>query len=162
MSVPAPTGLAIGQGINQPYANPSNITGSCQTSECTFGLYQTLGTCSRVDDVTSDVVGFCPRGNPGFSPGCNYTVTALQKNPPWLLGGLTTGGKFGLFHDPKNPLWIGASDPFDHHAFLYSNTLNEFYVVYVSDTSVFYSDSNANFPDSVTAFRGGLYLCVYQ
>ena len=161
-------GLAINQAIIGMAADPSDVKASCLTSNCTFGSYPTMGVCSRVDDVTPDIVRKCPRGNlDGWSPGCIYTVKELKAHPPWLLSNLTTdlGGD-----SPANSLWIGASNIIrndnppeeNDYTFPNPNTLIEFYTIYISDTKVFSTDSDANFSDSVVALKGGLDLCVDQ
>ncbi|KAL8716979.1 MAG: hypothetical protein Q9225_005740 [Loekoesia sp. 1 TL-2023] len=160
--------------IDQPFfnisADPSDVKASCQTSNCTFGFYSTMGICSRVDDATPDIVRSCSRGNlDGTSQGCNYTVGELRTHPPWRLGKLTTGNRGGPQENtPPFSLWIGASDTAKHtqlkedsYIFPNLNTLTEFYAIYVSDTTVF-SNSDANFSDSIVALKGGLDLCVHQ
>ena len=153
--------LAINQAIIQMLADPSDVKASCLTSNCTFGSYSTMGICSRVDDVTPDVVRECSRGNfDGEFPGCSYTVRELQAHPPWRLSNLTTGGSRGA---AENTLWIGASDIVkDDYTFPNPNTLIEFYAIYVSNATVFLPGSDANFSDSVVALKGGLDLCVDQ
>ena len=155
---------AINQGIFQIPVDPSDIRAECRTNNCTFEQYSTLGICSRVDDVTTDVRRNCPSGNDGRSQGCNYTVKDLQAHPPWRPGDLTTGGP----RTPQYSLWIGSSDivssMYDGYMYIFPNpnTLTEFYTLYISDTKVFSDDSDADFSDSVVALKGGLDLCIYQ
>ena len=160
-------GSAIEQGIIKIPADPSDVKASCLTSNCTFGSYSTMGICSRVDDVTPDVVEYCSPGSEfsGESPACSYTVRELQVHPPWRLSDLTAGRRgAGGENIPPETLWVGASDSY---SFLNPNTLTEFYVIYVPDTTIFNTavsspDSAAKFPGSVVALKGGLDLCINQ
>lgn len=149
-------GTAIVSAIFGTPASPSDVIVDCQTGNCTFQAYSTMGICSRVDNVTPTIVRKCPRRNDGTSRGCNYTVQELQDHPPWRLETLTT-----LFKErPIHSLWIGASDIGNDYRYPNLNTLVEFYAIYVSDTDAFSSDFDGNFSDSVVALKGSLDLCV--
>ncbi|KAL9105116.1 MAG: hypothetical protein Q9163_000034 [Psora crenata] len=148
-------GTAIDLAIIGTPADPSDVKADCHTGNCTFGLYSTMGICSRVDDVTPNVVK---------SVRVETTAVLRVAHPPWRENNLTTGGVAG---NPPYTLWIGASDmkrpQFEQqYTFPNPNTLTEFYVVYVSDTKVFTPDSDADFSNTVVALKGGLDLCVYQ
>lgn len=74
---------AIDLAITGTHADPSVVQATCQKGNCTFGLYWTLGVCSRVDVVPhDDIVQTCPRDEYGDSVGCNYIVRELQDHPP--------------------------------------------------------------------------------
>lgn len=165
-------GLAIDQSLVDGTADPSDVKASCQTSNCTFEPYSTLRVCSRVDDVTPDLVRQCPKNDlDGFNAGCSYDVKELLAHPPYRVGNLSTESIHG---SPIYTLWLGASDivndQSDQRSYTYPNpnTLVEFYAIYVLNTSVFPESpsfdrsSTANFSDMVVALKGGLDLCVAQ
>ena len=175
-SIPRLVGAAIYTAIVGTTADPSDVRATCQTSTCTFESYSTLGVCSRVDDVTPDVVQKCRPSRQNPSLGCAYIVKELQDHPPWRIGNLTTGGG-GNGKGPlmfPNTLWVGSSDivptPIGgdtqsgyQYTFPDPNTLSEFYTVYVQNTTDY--DTTGAGPDlvgSVVALKAGLDLCVYQ
>ena len=175
-SIPRLVGTAIYTAIVGTTADPSDVRATCQTSKCTFGSYSTLGVCSRVDEVTPDVVQTCRPSQKDPTLGCAYIVKELQDHPPWRIGNLTTGdrgdGKRPLMS--PNTLWVGSSDIVPtpiagntqsgyHYTFPDPNTLSEFYTVYVQNTTDY--DPTGARPDllsSVVALKAGLDLCVYQ
>ena len=170
-SIPRLVGAAIYTAIVGTTADPSDVRATCQTSNCTFGSYSTLGVCSRGDDVTPDVVQRCRPSRKDPTLGCAYIVKELQDHPPWRIGNLTTGAGS---HGSPYTLWVGSSDivPPDmgedsqsgyQYTFPDPNTLSEFYIIYVQDTTDY--DITGAGPDllsSVVALKAGLDLCVYQ
>ncbi|KAL8710173.1 MAG: hypothetical protein Q9220_005256 [cf. Caloplaca sp. 1 TL-2023] len=156
-SVDRSMGTAIVSVLSGTPVSPSDITGDCQTGNCTFQAYSTMGICSKVEDVSSTIVKRCPRNtDDGFLPGCTYTVQELRDHTPWRQENLTT-----LFKGSQayHSLWLGASDTREYDL-PDPNTLVEFYAVYLTDTTVFDSDSEADFSDAVSALKGSLNLCV--
>ena len=142
--------LAIDQAFLGIPASPSNVTASCQTNNCTFESYLSMGVCSRVEDVTSTIVkNYSRHRHNSESSGCDYTVEELKANPPWRLGNLTTEA-------PIYTLWIGSSD----NDFPESNTLTELYTIYFSNTTGFKDHNDVDRLNSVVALIGGWDLCV--
>ncbi|KAL9629941.1 MAG: hypothetical protein Q9164_006653 [Protoblastenia rupestris] len=175
-SIPRLVGTAIYTAIVGTTADPSDVRATCQTSDCTFGSYSTLGVCSRVNDVTPDVVQRCRPSRKDPTLGCAYIVKELQDHPPWRISNLTTGGG-GNGKGPlmfPNTLWVGSSDIVRtqirgatqsgyQYTFPDPNTLSEFYTVYVQDTTDYdISGAGPGLSSSVVALKAGLDLCVYQ
>ena len=165
---------AIQLAITGTPADPSTVYASCEKGTCTFDLYWTLGVCSRLDIVPHDDISqTCPRDKFGHSVGCSYTVKELLDHPPWLTGNLTTGkDDVGNYPGhPPNTLWIGSSDivlnPPSTYDYIYQfpnpETLTEFYVVYVANTTDYTEQrSSPELFSSIAAYKVGLEICAYQ
>lgn len=59
---------AIYTGLLNPDITLSDVTPQCQTGNCTWPLYDTLGICASVENITDTVTINCP--DEGF--GCRY------------------------------------------------------------------------------------------
>ena len=154
---------SIVQALTQLPADPSEVRGECQTGNCTYGIYTTMGVCSNVEDKTSTIVRRCFKAGEEHQTQthCTYSVEALQAHPTINNDNITTRGG-----DSTN-LWIGAShvdpDPHNPYSFPGPNTLAEFYVIYYPDPSVKHnSDAGFDATAALVALKGTLSLCVYQ
>ncbi len=162
-SVSATMSLAVAEGLLPKDRSPSDIAGNCPTGNCTWELYQTMGVCSNVIDVSSSITHKCQKNKTPFhQPGCNYSVPAIDKNS-------TVTGK--VFETYQDILWVGASNPSPPMSlgsstppFTYPeiNTLVQFYVIYVSDRNKWQSfDHTEPHKDELVALQATLSLCLY-
>ena len=151
ISIPTSMRLAITQGLQTTNITPSNFSAACQTGNCTFGLYTTMGVCPTVDDMTPTLIEDCPYGRKDTRSGCSYTVPDLNSHQTFQQDNFT---KFDL-------LYVGSSEVFaGGYQFPNPNTLVEFYVIYLSDPSVLDLDSTANYTAALVALRATLDLCI--
>lgn len=148
--------LEITHGLQATDASPSDVNGICQTGNCTYNAYTSLGVCSSVEDVTPRLVKSCPPQEDGTRSGCNYTVLDLRDHP-------TLQGADFSFSGIGDALWVGSS-LVSHDGYRYpkNHTLIEFYVVYTSDPSLLGSDPKANYTAGLVALKGTLDLCLYS
>ena len=145
--------LAIQSAIIGTLASPSDVTAHCQTGNCTFPAYSSMGICSKVKDVTPTNRTICRLENDGIGgtlTNCGYTVQELQKHPNKILYPVSNGKKL------RYTLWIGVSND----EYPNPNTLVEFYAIYLSNTSTPSSDIQDGTSDTVVALKGSLNLCV--
>lgn len=145
---------AINSGILQTPADPSEVTGDCPTGNCTFS-YQTMGVCSRLDDVSPTIITDCHHENIGAATQCFYSVADLRDRPPWREDNMTTVGL-------EMTLWVAASKA-DESGIVDPNpsSLGVFYTLYLPDTKVYpYSGSRPNFTGHMVALKGSFNLCV--
>ncbi|KAF2647027.1 hypothetical protein K491DRAFT_763891 [Lophiostoma macrostomum CBS 122681] len=117
--------LNIGLASNDN--DPSQVLGSCSSSNCTWGIYKSLSLCASVEDVTSTIVQNCTTGDISypvfvgdrlvFNQSCNVSTHALSgisKDDPNALAGkaygiMTPWENFGLFE----LYWPLEDDPID-------------------------------------------------
>lgn len=143
---------AINSAIIQTPADPSDVPGNCSSGNCTFPIYQTMGVCSTLDDITPTIVRNCHHENTGASTRCFYSVKDLQTHPPWREDNFTAEGI-------EMTLWVGASFiRIDENNYPDPNSLGEFYTIYLPNTTAY--DSEANFTKALVALKGSLNLCV--
>lgn len=143
---------AINSAIIKTPADPSDVTGNCSSGNCTFPIYETMGVCSRLDDITPTIVRNCHHENIGASTQCFYSVSDLQTHPPWREDNFTTAGI-------QMTLWVGASSvTIDEDNYSDPNSLGVFYTIYLPDTTAY--GSQGNFTKALVALKGSLDLCV--
>ncbi len=139
---------AINSAIIQIPADPSEVAGNCSSGNCTFPIYETVGVCSKLNDITPMIVNNCHHENTSTTLRCFYSVTELRVNPPWRRDNFSTDA-------PPMTLWVGASDSTDD---LDHISLVQFYTIYLPDRKTY--DSRANITEELVALKGELDLCV--
>ena len=145
--------VAINAAVQQILADPSEVQATCQTGNCTFALYETMGICAQVDDVTATIVRNCHHESSGPSRTCFYSVADLQDQPPWREDNMTVA-------NPQMSLWVGASDVHPPN-YPNPNALGTFYTIYLPDTKAFDTiDQLDDFTPALVALKGSLNLCT--
>ena len=149
---------AINSAIQQIPASFSDVQATCQTGACTFSDYQTMGVCSKVEDVTSTIVRNCHRRFKGDeTPNCFYSVKDLQEDPPYREDNMT------IFNIPMS-LWVGAGDTGvgDNTAYPDPVSLGTFYTIYFHDKGDIDSmvSESSDYTPVLTALKGSLNLCT--
>ena len=145
---------AINNAVVQTPASLSDVAGICSTGNCTFPTYSTLGVCSQVEDVSSTIVRNCHHEPTGPSTKCFYSVNDLVKSPPWRKDNLT-------IEVPGNTLWVGASDVMAGDSYPDPNSLGEFYVIYLPNTTnLDQFDVEKDHTRELVALKGSLNLCI--
>ena len=139
---------AINSAITQTPADPSEVAGNCSSGNCTFSTYETMGVCSKLDDITPMIVSNCHHEDTGATLRCFYTVTELQVSPPWRGDNFSTD-------NPQMTLWVGATESTDSQDY---NSLGQFYTIYLPDTKAY--GSQTNITGELVALKGELDLCV--
>ena len=96
-------------GLLRDEVNPSDVPGVCNTGNCTWGDYQSMGVYSTITDVSSTIIiSECRKQKTRFlQPGCDYSVPAIDKDPTARKTPLQT-------HKYGQTLWIGASNPLNY------------------------------------------------
>ncbi len=145
---------AINSAITEAPVDPSDVKGDCSSGTCTFPIYETMGICSRVDNVTSTIKKECHHQNTGRETACSYSVADLQKSPTWRQDNLTEAG--------SECLWVGASDMSKQGAHYPDlNSLGIFYTIYTPNSQAFtWLGPQDNFTDYLVALKGTLDLCL--
>lgn len=67
--------ISILSAMNNVSADLSDVQAECQTANCTYEPYTSIGVCSTVEDVTSNIVHECHEGE------CTYSVEAVRAHP---------------------------------------------------------------------------------
>ncbi|MDI1490434.1 MAG: hypothetical protein OHK93_001637 [Ramalina farinacea] len=144
---------AVELGLTQDHLSPSDVAGSCDTGNCTFGIYTTLGVCSAVEDATSSIVELpCPYDYHEMyfnASACPYTVRDLEKSPPIPYMSFIPG---------HSTLFVAAS-PGDYPNAL--GTLVEFYVIYQPQLNVRFTKLDPFSQSKLAALKGTLSLCSH-
>lgn len=157
-SVARPMNAAINSAIQQIPASFSDVQANCQTGVCTFSDYQTMGVCSKVEDVSSTIVRNChSRFTGDKTPNCFYSVKDLQDDPPYREDNMT------IFDIPMS-LWVGAGDTGigDNTEYTDPVSLGTFYTIYFHDKADIDSmvSQSSDYTPVLTALKGSLNLCT--
>ncbi|KAL9615217.1 MAG: hypothetical protein Q9167_000311 [Letrouitia subvulpina] len=143
-------------GLMNNNISPSNVSGSCPTGNCTWDIYQSMGVCASVIDVSPSITSRCRNVGSQFNPtGCYYSVPAIDENPTAFN---TT------FHSTTSgdTLWVGASKVTADYKYPGLNTLVQFYVVYAPDLETWAAnDHTKDHKSQLIALEATLKLCVY-
>ncbi|KAI4089333.1 MAG: hypothetical protein LQ344_005465 [Seirophora lacunosa] len=149
---------AITDGLLRQDISPSDVKGSCLTGNCTWGVYQSMGVCATVADVSSTITAKCRTlwRDPNHA-GCNYSVPAIDRNP-------TAGETVFETSRLDRTLWVGASNSLGFKP--PGNTLVQFYVIYVPDLtswseSMEYADAKDH-KEQLIALQATLSLCLHK
>lgn len=150
--------VAVTDGLLRQDISPSDVKGSCLTGNCTWGVYQSMGVCATVADVSSTITAKCRTlwRDPNHA-GCNYSVPAIDRNP-------TAGETVFETSRLDRTLWVGASNPLGFKP--PGNTLVQFYVIYVPDLtswseSMEYADGEDH-KEQLIALQATLSLCLHK
>ncbi|KAL8992544.1 MAG: hypothetical protein Q9169_007020 [Polycauliona sp. 2 TL-2023] len=155
--------IAITDGLLRPDIKPSEVAGNCDTGNCTWENYQSLGVHATVVDVSSTITAKCGMTDREYHPpGCNYSVPALDEDPTASETVLQATRDQGQGQSIYQTLWMGASD--DR---LYeppgTSTLTQFYVIYVPDFNVWDRlDHRKDHKEELVALQVTLALCVNE
>ena len=146
---------AINEGILQTSTDPSEVSPSCSTGNCTFAPYDTLGVCANMEDISSTIVHNCHAERIGAFKRCFYSVEDLQMSPPWREDNYTA-------IIPDISLWLGASDVNTSSNGPYPDpkSLGTFYVIYLPDTSAYFNDTGKSYLEELVALKGSMDLCI--
>ena len=139
---------AIDSAIIQTPADPSEVKGDCPSGNCTFPDYETMGVCSRVDDISPTIIRNCHHEDTGDDTQCFVSVADLQTHPSWREDNFTD----------YMTLWVGASSVSTRDDYLDPKSLGVFYTIYYPDTQAYQSKLNST--SELVALKGSLDLCV--
>ena len=145
---------AITNGLIDKNVSPSNVSGNCPTGNCTWEIYQSMGVCSNIADVSSTITSHCRDSTTQLDPGgCNYSVPTIDRYPTVLETNLTNA----------DTLWIGAMNvPFDLVFFPGLNTLVQFYIIYAPDVGTWATyDPTTDHTSDLVALEVNLDLCLH-
>lgn len=145
---------AIMNGLIDKNVSPSNVSGNCPTGNCTWEIYQSMGVCSNVADVSSTITSHCRDSTTQLdSGGCNYSVPTIDRYPTVQGTNLTNA----------DTLWIGAINvPYDWVWFPGLNTLVQFFIIYAPDVGTWVTnDPTTDHTSELVALEVNLTLCLH-
>ena len=146
--------VAITDGLLRNELSLSNVPGNSSTENGTWEIYQSMGVCSSVVDVSSSITSECRKRSTQYHPiGCNYSVPAID-----LEG--TPSDTPMRSHTLGNSLWVGASKD-RQYPDAPRDTLVQFYVIYAPDLAEWSAfDYAKDHKDRLVALEASLSLCL--
>ena len=132
----------------------SDVPGNSSTGNGTWEIYQSMGVCSSVVDVSSSITSEYRKRSTQYHPiGCNYSAPAIDRDG-------TPSSTTMRSRSLGDTLWVGASYDRQYPDVPREN-LVQFYVIYAPDLAEWSAfDYAEDHKDRLIALEASLSLCM--